>query len=390
MEIGILTFWETQDNYGQILQGYALQTYLKAQGHDVYVIRYDHDGRFRRAKKEKYSKIGKFLKALMIYPAISYLINFKKKKVLRERLAYNNRINVRRKFDQFRDTYFNYSKYLYYSLQELQKTPPKADIYIAGSDQIWGWTLKKHNNRAFFLDFGLVETKRISYAPSFAMEVYPTDQIKMLTKQLSRFDAISVREKTGVKICNSVGFTAEWVCDPTMLLMSDDYRKLFSLKSIKPYIFIYSLNISNKEDIYWSQIKKLSETTNTQIKVTVSSGHIPANELFEGVVYDYSTPECWLSNIANAEFVITTSFHGVVFCIIFNKKFAFVPLKGKYSKGNNRVIDLLELLELRNNIIGEGNNLQSIIKSTVNWERTNQLLDAFRLKSQIFINSNIR
>lgn len=385
MKIGILTFWETLDNYGQVLQGYALQKYLHSLGHEVFFIRYDHDGKFKRTKKKKCSMFVKFLKLLMIYPVILYIFHYKKKKEYRERIVYNQKMNIQRCFDKFRDKYFKYSPELYLTLGELQKNPPKADTYIVGSDQVWGWTLKHYDNRAFFLDFGPDSVKRIAYAPSFAMEDYPMEQKSVLAQLLKHFNAISVREKTGVAICNSVGYDAKWVCDPTMLLEENDYSNLISQSEKEPYIFIYSLNISMKEEIAWSQIESLASDNHFRIVVTVSSGYIPAYELFDNVEYDYATIEQWLSNIYNSQFVVTTSFHGVSLCVILNKNFAFVPLKGKYAKGNNRVTDLLEILELTDHIVGEGNSIRSIYNRSTDWVRTNLLLEEFRILSQGYL-----
>ena len=170
-----------------------------------------------------------------------------------------------------------------------------------------------------------------------------------------------------------------------MLLEENDYSNLISQSEKEPYIFIYSLNISMKEEIAWSQIESLASDNHFRIVVTVSSGYIPAYELFDNVEYDYATIEQWLSNIYNSQFVVTTSFHGVSLCVILNKNFAFVPLKGKYAKGNNRVTDLLEILELTDHIVGEGNSIRSIYNRSTDWVRTNLLLEEFRILSQGYL-----
>lgn len=388
MKIAILTFWETTDNYGQVLQGYALQTYLRSLGHSAFVIRYDHDGKFRKGKVTR-NRIKKIVKLITVYPVIQYLLCRKEQKALKKRLKYNQSRNVQRNFDEFRRRYYEYSPVLYHSLRELQDNSPTADIYIVGSDQVWGWSLEKYDNRVFFLDFGSDTMKRVAYAPSFAMEKYFEKYKPELHELLEKFNAISVRERTGVDICKSVGFDAEWVCDPTMLLESKDYMHFLSKKQEAASLFMYSINIEKKEDIFWDEIQAIASNNGLKIIVTTSSGHIPANELFEGVFYDYSTVEGWLSNIFNSKFVVTTSFHGVSLCILLNKEFAFVPLSGKYAKGNNRVTDLLKLLELENHIVNNENPICSIFCRTTDWENTNKLMNEFRKKSQTFLISNL-
>lgn len=390
MKIGVITFWETSDNYGQILQGYALQTYLRSMGHDVFIIRYDHDGKYRRPIWYKKKCISKILKLLMVYPAIYHLIHRKKNVAIKQRLAYNAQQNKLRKFDDFRNTYFQFSGLLYLTLKELQQNPPKADLYIAGSDQIWGWSLKKYDNRAFFLDFGSNFVKRVAYAPSFAMEHYPDRYKSKLVSLLKRFEAISVREITGVSICKSVAIDAKWVCDPTMLLARRDYEQLIRKRQNSSFIFIYSININQKEEMYWDEIREVADEKGLSIKVTTSSGHIPANELFEDVVYDYSTVEGWLSNIYNSEFVVTTSFHGVSLSILLNKKFAFIPLHGEYAKGNNRVFDLLNLLSLKKQIADSKNCIKRIYMEDIDWKDVNQRLDLFRKVSQDYLINSIK
>lgn len=388
MTIGILTFWETLDNYGQVLQGFALQTYLRSIGHDAFIIRYDHDEIFRK-KNVKLRYLKKFLKALIIYPAIHYLSHYNERKAYQKRIEYNKKQNIQRNFDEFREKYFKFSTKLYLTLNELQGEPPMADVYIAGSDQIWGWSLKKYNNRVFFLDFGVDTIKRIAYAPSFAMDKYPDEYKSELSDLLKRFDAISVREKTGVVICNTVGVEAKWVCDPTMLLYKQSYEQLLLKKQNRPYIFIYSINIEKKEEIFWDGIKSVASKNKLEIKVTTSSGHIAANELFDDVTYDYSTVEGWLSDIYYSEYIVTTSFHGVSLCILLNKKFAFVPLRGKYSKGNNRVLDLLDRLCLTNQVVDNVDDINKIFNYEVNWDVINKQLDIFRKMSQNYLNCNL-
>lgn len=375
MKIGIITFWQTKDNYGQILQCFALQQKLKELGHSPYLIRYTHS----EVKLTNWKlNIKTFLKGV---------IHIRKKD--KDNKVYSPVIHDR-KFDSFKETYITSSPEIYHSYQELKKTPPSADIYVVGSDQVWAKHLAFTENRAFFLDFGDKNVKRISYAASFAMLQYPTESKSALRKVLSKFDAISVREHSGVDICQSVGYNAKLVLDPTLLLKKDDYQRLFELKDNKgDNIFIYSLNISHPEEIHWSEIQQISKEKNWPVIITPSSGYILGGELFGVQNYEYCTIPQWLSRIMQSKIVITTSFHGIAFCIIFHTDFVYIPLTGTYAKGNNRVQDLLESLGCSNRIIHSSDNLSSMIKEPIDWDKIDQKLDLLRIDSINFLKRNI-
>lgn len=256
-----------------------------------------------------------------------------------------------------------------------------ADIYITGSDQVWAQLISDKNNRAYFLDFGNKSIKRIAYAPSFAMESYPQDLIPELSHLLKTFDAVSVRENIGIDICKAAGRNdAKVVLDPTLLLDGRVYKDLF-IKQDKlehEYIFIYSLNILSKEEMEWEFLKQYAKDSNLDILVTPSSGVYPAKELFEEVTYSYCTIEKWLSNIAYSKLTVTTSFHGIVFCILLNKNFVYIPLKNSFKRANNRVIDLLEILDLRNKIFTQTQSFKETVNSPIDWDNFNNILNEER------------
>lgn len=388
MKIGIVTFWETSDNYGQVLQGFALQTFLNSLGHESYIIRYDHNG---RDKYKKHKTLRRICKVLLVWPLLKYLKERRQVEKDRALTEYSQKRNEERRFDDFRNRHFQYSDVIYRSLEELQKNPPKADAYIAGSDQIWGksWLLDKRENEALFLNFGPETTRRIAYAPSFSMLEYPGKCRKALKRQLARFDALSVRESTGVAICESVGFHAEWVCDPTFLLQAIVYEKLLSSKPQKPFLYVYCLNIKSEKEIGWDSITLLSKKKNLDVRVTVASGYFGALELFNNVDYDYATVEGWLANVKYAEIVFTTSFHGVVFCILFHKKFVFYPLNGTYSAGNDRVLGLLERLGLSSQVYHGADSIDSIYNNEINWDKVEEEIDEFRNSSKQYLIDNL-
>lgn len=381
MKIGIITYWQSNDNYGQLLQCFALQQYLRLQGHEPYLIRYDMSNRNMHAS----NKWKKVYKILLVYPVIKYLLNRKKKRLQLALLSEISRKNAFRKFDEFRQQMIVQSSKLYSSLYELQSDAPKADIYITGSDQVWSQLLNIKENEVYFLNFGDSCTRRVSYAASFAMDEYPTNLHKILKENLERFQAVSVREKVGVYICSSVGVNAIQVVDPTLLLGCDVYRKIASNKKHSKYVYIYSLNVSTADEMYFNEIKQIANKRECDIVVTPASGCVPGIELFDGVIYDYASIPEWLANIDNAEFVVTTSFHGVVFCILLHTPFVYIPLKGNLAKMNNRALNLLDEVGL-SNFIAFDNNVSNIMNQKILWEMVDEKVLKSKNKSILFLN----
>lgn len=375
MKVGIITLWQSSDNYGQQLQCWAMQQELIKLGHEPYLIRYDVEYRTRNNKSPLWKKV---LKLLLIYPVIKSL---KRRKINeKEQLleVYNAKRNEERQFISFRKENFLLSDSIYSTLQELRDNPPEADAYIVGSDQVWAFTLDYYENRVMFLDFGDKKIKRIAYAPSFSMPSYPEKLKHVLKENLDRFDSLSVRELTGAKICNEIGCTAQVVVDPTMLLTSKDYSAIAEANTSGPYIYLYYLNISNSEEVEWQQLHEFAQNNSLKIIATPASGYMQGKELFDKVEYQYATIPQWLGLINGARLVVTTSFHGVVFCIMHRTPFIYFPLMGKYSRGNNRVIDLCKILGLSDHIWNESSSFDSLLHKTINWENVQEKLE--RLK----------
>ena len=195
MRIGIITYWSSSDNYGQQLQCFALQKYLKGLGHDAYLI--------------KYMPISSVPLWRRIVRSIKYrlLISSEQKendKKNAEISGTNELLNAKRNFVGFRNNYIDSTDIVYHSIHELRANPPKADVYICGSDQVWNNRLEDENTAGWFLDFGSPKTRRLSYAASIGREI-DSKEYESFSKYLKRFDAISVREKSGADIVKSMG-----------------------------------------------------------------------------------------------------------------------------------------------------------------------------------------
>lgn len=381
MRIGIVTYWSSSDNYGQQLQCFALQKYLIGLGHDAYLIKYmptSHIPLWRRiARSVKYR----------LLVSSEQKEKDRNTKLISER---NKLLNCRRGFKEFRDKYIKSTEIVYRNIKELRNNPPDADIYICGSDQVWNNSLKDPDTAGWFLDFGKPTAKRVSYAASIGRDI-DSCEINRFTRYLKNFNAISVREQKAYALCHQLGFDKSIIAiDPTLLLNSSDYD-LIELDSNgtnvagKPYVFIYTLNIRTAEEIYWDDFQKIIAEDGLQIRSVSSSGYLPARELLPGVQNEQATIPEWLSLIKHSEYVITTSFHGVVFCLLYHKPFYAVLLNNEYSKGNDRIISLLEFLHLSNLIVSNSESLKQINFENIDWIDVDAMIALLRQKSTHFI-----
>lgn len=342
MKIGIMTFWWSNDNYGQLLQCYALQQYLREQGHEPFLIRYDSRPDF--LPPPVWRKVIKAFNPIKLSRFIKYKFIKKFQKIQFNLEEQNNQ----RQFDSFRKKYIRQSEQIYLSYSELKENPPKADCYIVGSDQVWNfyeYPLNKCKNplHAYFLDFGASSTKRISYSASWGKPEISDEYKNEIQPLLSKFNYISVRERTGVSLCQACGAKkVELRCDPTLLLKADHYRQLY-LTEKNPdfperYILVYRLG--NPCDF---PMKKISNWANSKSLEVI---YVTANGLSDTYKKIYPTIQQWLSLIDNAEYVITNSFHCCVFSLIFRRKFAVIPLKSSAKGMNSRIETLFELFKV--------------------------------------------
>lgn len=382
MKIGVITFWYGNGNYGMMLQCWALQQKLKELGHQPYVIRY--------VKKQKKGIVRLILEKVGLYSFFLSIIYPTKAKLLQEK----KQNDALRQFEIFRNSHLTFSKQIYYSLSQIQKCPPLADCYIAGSDQIWSLNPSEENNQAFFLNFGDNRVKRISYAPSFGFSLYPEYLLLSLKKALRRLDAVSCREQSGVNICQSIGINATKVIDPTMLLDKSYYVSLAS-KGVPiinlPFIFIYSLNIQDSEDIRFEELKRCFAEKSYHFVVTPADGYYQGDKLFgSDTLYSYATIEQWIYNIYNSELIISSSFHGTCIAILLERPFVYVPLEGTHANSNGRILELLQILNLESRILTKDRKYEEILQLNIEWQDVKQRLDIYRHSSLTFLNSSLR
>ncbi len=356
MKIGIITFhWGT--NYGGVLQAYALQSYISKLGHEAYIINY---------KPIKYRK--------SIYTC------FRTPRVWLWPIMINEYMKEK-KIAEFRSTFLNMTQ-PYNSISELQNNPPKFDVYIAGSDQIWNpsFTLNGEGFKtsSYFLNFGNSTVKRISYAASFGRTNYPSEAAIFAKRFLNNFDAISVRETTGIDIIKKItNIIPELLPDPTLLLTQDDYNNTLQLsnnKHKKKYVFSYFLR--GESDL----VKKTKKVIRKQYKISSP----------DNIFSPYSIID-WINGIKHSQFVITNSFHGMVFSIIYHKPFIVFPAYGKHKESNDRFYTLLQYLNLEDRIFDNQNTstLFDLIHIPIDWINIDNRISSLRNKTHSFLSNSI-
>lgn len=388
MKIGIITYWSSSNNYGQLLQCYALQRYLRDRGHDAYLIRYEYD--YRKSLWERFvltfSWTRLWKKMVRIVTRTKDLVSEENQRLVRR----NEELDKQRRFEDFRREYLHSTPVLYRSIDELRANPPEAQIYVSGSDQVWNNPLSSKDTAAFFLDFGPKTVRRVAYAPSLGRSLKKYEE-KCFVRYVSALDALSLREASACEYCRRLGFKeAIVVQDPTFLLTAEDYKKIAEMPTeSKPYLFMYILNISTKEEIYWNEVNEYLKKHILELKVVASSGYLPARDLIPGSKNLLATVPQWLGYVHGAACVVTTSFHGVVFCIKMHRPFLAVLLTNEFSAGNARITNLLQTLGLQERIYQPGNNLSEQMDKNIDWVKVNSLLETLRKGSVDFIASNI-
>ena len=389
MKIGIVTCWKSMDNYGQLLQCYALQTLLRSWGHDAYLIRY-------APKKKNNKSIRKRIEILLlnIYCKLYILIigTGRKHCVRKETLLrhINNKENRFRCFEEFRKEYIIMSSLVYYSFEELQANPPEADLYITGSDQVWHNPYYEESIKGYFLQFGSNKTKRISYAASIGRSLN-TNELPLFRNYLKCFDAISVREDTACQLCIEQGFKAQVCIDPSMLLSKDVYLSIAKQPvGDKKYAFMYVLNIKSAENFHWPAIKEYIGQRHLELKSVTGSGYYQGRELINGHTNLLASIPEWIGYMQQAECVFTTSFHGTVFAILMHRPFLTIGLQGKYCGSNSRVEQLLSMLGIPERMFNPHISIQQQMDNKINWRDVDQRIDKMKQASFMFLKDNLK
>lgn len=354
-KIGILTFHK-ENNFGAVLQAYALQRALNDLGYKNEFINYRSDYMSKLFLKEKLKKKGYFLFFLSCIS--KFILNLKQKK-----------------FNSFRKK-LKISKN--YNLKTIKETNNKYSCFIVGSDQIWNLNIT-NLDPTFFLNFVKNKKKRINYAASFGTTNISKKFYGNYRKLLNNFFYFNLREKSGQHFINKlIKKKSNHVLDPVFLINRKEWLKLIKKKeSNEKYILVIQGSLSNKLLKHAQELKKIKKIKIVYIPFPFGLDINNFNILLN------ISPEDWLSYILNAEIILTDSFHATAFSIIFNKNF-YVAL----TTNSTRITDLLKLFNIKNRILSS--SLKNNYNFKFNWKNINSDISRNSKKSIFYLEQNIK
>jgi len=371
MKVGILT-QPLKTNYGGLLQAYALQESLKILGHNTWII--DRDYSHPNLQKKILNKF----KRIIPFGTYSLPPTSKEKEVIDQYTSY------------FRKRYISPTTEKITRSSEMTKLENLGfEAFVVGSDQVWrpGYSPCITN---YFLDFVACEKgiKRISYAASFGVKEweFSEQQTKECSSLARMFNAVSVREASGIDLCKKyLGIDAVHVLDPTMLLNSEDYINLVNNEEeldSSGDLMTYVLDITNEKEVF---IKKIAENLGLTPFTVMQQEKLTRKTEINNSIFPPVTR--WLKGFMDAKFVITDSFHGCVFSILFNKPFIAL---GNKNRGLARFESLLKTFKLENRLITEFTVFnEEIFCNNFDWDYVNNILDNERNKSYQFLKNSL-
>jgi len=357
MKVEIITLHRIT-NFGSMLQTYATQTAIEKLGHEAEVLDFVPEGMsFKRANWPNND-----------VPAWKKLIKFPP--LLAVNLVEYSDVN------RFLRKYIHLSSKRYHCYQEIMADIPVADAYLSGSDQVWN---TQNNNppedlKAYYLGFAPEGKKRIAYAGSFGKNTFTEDEERIIKEFIAKYDHISVREDDGLRILQGFGFdNGVHVVDPTLLLRGEEWREFASGKKAPKsgYVFVYNLN---RNGLIKEMAKAIAKEKGLRI-----INFADTFDFIKGAKNRMgNTAEDFVNHIANADYVVTDSFHGTAFSLNLNRQVIVV----KAPRYNSRIESILRvsgLLDTR--LVGSVEEGLQAASNTIDFEDVNQRIDNARKQS---------
>jgi coenzyme F420-reducing hydrogenase beta subunit len=362
MNVGIITF-NSAHNYGAMLQTYALQTVIENKGFEVDIINYRLNmidnvyNPFRRRRRNIFD-----------------LGFYKQRAGLHIRHRY--KLEKFKNFENFMAENLNLTS-VYKTFNDLMEDQWDHDFYIAGSDQIWNSKITKGLNPAYFFEFVPKKSKKIAYAASIGTDTLDDYDIPLFEFYLKNFDCISIREERSAQsLAECTDKPIKITVDPTLLLEKkyyDEIRNDLHFKD-KEYIFFYTLE-HNDELIQIAESISKKENLPVIFNRPTKTFH---NQL-ESV--PYIGPKEFLGVIANAKYVVTNSYHGAIFSIIYEKTFITAP----NTKTPTRTKELIDSLGLEQALFTRASDFEDISKIKINYRKVEEKLNTLRENSIRFL-----
>ena len=365
MKIGILTF-HCAHNYGAVLQCYALQQYLRSLGYEVLIVNY----------RPEY-----LLKPYTIVPALGNTSLVGKIKILLNFiLSFPVRVIRYKGFEKFIDKYLLFSKVVdRASIDSLA-----CNIYIIGSDQVWNPKITEGFDDVYWGNFVVRRNvKKITYAASIGLSNLTEEQSIYLKKALSNFNAVSVREYKMISLLQPlINLRISQVVDPTFLLGKQDWDGLASKVPLckEKYVLTYQVEVNPNVN---RVARLIAKQLNARLIQLVAWPTIKYNNALRQT----ADPLAFISYIKYADCVVTSSFHGTAFSILYQRPFYVVDLHSLHGGSNERLKTVLSMFHLEGRYIPEEWNSRF---EEIDYTDINIQLESMRGESQKFLLDNLK
>ncbi|MBR3455921.1 MAG: polysaccharide pyruvyl transferase family protein [Bacteroidaceae bacterium] len=330
LDIKIITCHDVY-NFGASLQVYALQTYLERLGHLVQIV--DYKPHYQPPRHQKLFVMEKGNNCLMNFAKMLYRLPQRIRHLERNRM-----------FRQFTASRLHLTPECY-DKPKLMSSHLDADVFIAGSDQIWNSMFLAGRDSIFYLDFVKSKARKVAYAPSISVNQIEPRWESIYQKYLPTFDFVSVREKSSLPFLKKMGRgDAEVVCDPVLLFNQQEWDTLIPCRSLVkvPYLLVYDFDGNKQISSIARAISKAEGLRIINISIDTLGG---LGTKLRGI-----GPEEFLSLVRGASFIVSSSYHATVFSLLYHKRFCVVR---RQLGINLRLEDLVDDYGMRHRIVSE-------------------------------------
>lgn len=354
-------------NYGSLLQSYATEQIFHQLGCEAVTLDYQReDERPKNVTKLLLAKSQRWNKNFLT-KLIYYLVQ------------YPDHVLMGWRFRKYQNEWLRLSEKMYSTVSEKELEELTADLFCTGSDQVWGEIGTEAYDPVYFWSGLAKGKKKISLAASLGYTELPVELIQFYKKELDSYFAITVREKDTVELLSQITQTSIYQClDPTILLGRESWENLTVLVKEKDYVLLYQLNANQEMDDYAVRLAK--RIGKKLVRVSPELHNLTKQGKF---VY-LPTPEYFLSLVKNADFMVTDSFHGTAFAIIFNTQFVDVFPNRK----SNRNQSLLELTGLMNRVVTDYHDFSAVDRK-IDFRLVNGIIEMERKKSMEILKARV-
>ena len=370
MKVGIVTF-QRENNYGAILQSFALQKVICGLGVECETIDYQRDvvGDVLQWQKNKIMGYLKGKPDKQLYTDMEFL-----RMTILEKFF--NHLSIK-KFDMLRGK-MKYSEKV--DKKTIHRLEDRYDLIITGSDQVWN-PGRVNLDSTYLLDWVKDGDKKASYAASFGINEIPEKYVEKYRQCLNNYRYYSCREAEGVKILEQlVHEEGRVVLDPTMLMTGEGWKRYTRRYNKKePYVFVYQLGVS---DTLLKCAKILARRKGLKIIA------LPYPRKGKNVYWmPRIGPQEWLGLIQGAEYVMTNSFHGAVFSLLFERE-VYIEITGQRVRAamKSRIENLVRMLGREDRVIGEN----GLTENTMDYDIVRKRIDKYRKESVGYLKSMLK